>query len=363
VVWATRPKVPTVVTAPPSRDRRAVIRGAGILEVEDAPQRSPGSGELLVAPDAVGICGTDLELLAGTMAYLANGMASYPIVPGHEWTGIVVGVGGGVTSFAEGDRVVGECTVSCGVCARCQRADMYHLCPNRTETGILRRDGALATRLVFPARAAHRVPSHVDARDAALIEPLAVSMRGVRRTGARSGDPLGIVGAGTIGMLCALTARALGIGPVEIVERDEHRRAFARSLGFAASARPSARLPHVVEAAGSPAGAAAAVSMTAEGGVVGLLGLTGADTVPVDLDAVVIRDLTVVGSLGSPSIWPEAIELVASGQVSPSVLVSHEFALEDLASAFAVAGSRAAGVRKVLARPGRPVPATRRRPE
>jgi L-iditol 2-dehydrogenase len=331
-----------------TRYRRAVLRGPGVLEVEDAVAPSPGPGDLLVAPDAVGICGTDLELLEGTMAYLTSGRAAYPIVPGHEWTGIVVGVGEDVGGFSEGDRVVGECTVSCGVCDRCQRPGAYHLCANRTETGIMRRDGALATRLAFPARAAHRIPEHVEARDAALIEPLAVSLRGVRRAGALAGRPLAIIGAGTIGLLSALLARAEGAGPIHLVEIDAERRALASSQGFAVSAGPDVPVGAVVEASGTPGGIGAAISMTADGGTLVLLGLTGQPEVPLDVDGIVVRDLSVIGSLGSPSMWPEAVDLVASGRVEPSVVVTHEFELDEAVRAYET--SRA-GAGKVLITP------------
>ncbi|HEY0448642.1 zinc-dependent alcohol dehydrogenase [Actinophytocola sp.] len=330
--------------------RRAVLRGPGQLAVEDADLGPPAAGELLVAPDAVGICGTDLELLDGSMAYLQQGLAEYPIVPGHEWTGRVVAVGPDVTGFATGDRVVGECTVSCGACERCADPAGYHLCAARTEAGIMRRPGGLATRLLFPARAAHRVPSHVDARDAALVEPLAVAYRGVERLLPAGGADVCVVGAGTIGLLCALVAEALGAPRVHLVDPDEGRRDRATALGFEASTTPP-RVPCVVEASGTAEGIRTAVGSTTEGGRVLLLGLTGAPAVPLDVDAVVLRDLTVVGSLGSPSVWPAAVDLVASGRIAPGRLVSHEFGLGRVADAYQRAIDRKPGTHKVLVRP------------
>src|SRR5262249_8429256 len=147
--------------------RRAVLRAPGELTVETARASRPGPRDLLVYPDAVGICGTDLELLSGNMADFATGFARYPIVPGHGWTGIVAEIGSEVEAFAVGDRVVGECSVGCGTCGQCANG-AYHLCPQRTETGIAGRAGALTTALVFPSRAAHRVPPSVSAADAAL---------------------------------------------------------------------------------------------------------------------------------------------------------------------------------------------------
>jgi L-iditol 2-dehydrogenase len=331
-------------------DRHAVLTGPGALELHPAPAPEPGPHDLVVRPDAVGICGTDLELFSGEMTYLASGFARYPIVPGHEWTGVVTATGADVAGFAVGDRVVGEVPIGCGTCALCT-SGRYHLCPNRTETGIAGRPGAMTGRMVFPAAAAHLVPVGVNPADAALVEPLSVAYRGFSRAGVQEGEALAVVGAGTIGMLCALTATALGVSDVHLVEVDPDRRRFAASLGLDVSATPRGRVPRVVEASGTAGGVAAALEACGDGGSVVLLGLTGTATTPVDLDRVVVRDLTVQGSLGSPGIWPEVVALVADGRVRPSVLVSHRFALDEAAAAFALAAGREPGVRKVLVLP------------
>lgn len=331
-------------------DRHAVLSGPGILELHPANPPEPGPRDLVIRPDAVGVCGTDLELLAGTMTYLTSGFARYPIVPGHEWTGVVTAIGAEVEGFAAGDRVVGEVPIGCGSCPQCT-AGRYHVCPNRTETGIAGRAGGMATSLVFPAGAAHRVPPSVDAADAAMVEPLSVAYRGVARSGAVPGEALTVIGGGTIGLLCALTAKALGIDDVHVVEVDPDRRRFAAGLGLAVSATPARPVPRVVEASGTAGGIAAALEACRDGGSVVLLGLTGAPATPVDLDRVVVRDIALYGCLGSPGVWPEVVALVAQGRVRPSALVSHRFALDDAPAAFALAARRAPGVRKVLVLP------------
>src|SRR3954451_19204827 len=176
------------------------------LELVERPDPTPGPGELLIAPTAVGICGTDVEIFEGSLAYFRMGIAQYPIVPGHEWTGEVVEVGRDVRDFSPGDRVVGEVAIGCGVCVRC-RAGRHHLCARRTETGIVHMDGAMASRLVFPAAFAHRVD--LSARAAALVEPTSVALHGTRR-GDVAGRTALIVGAGPIGLLAAQCARADG---------------------------------------------------------------------------------------------------------------------------------------------------------
>jgi len=336
----------------PAAHRQAVLLGPNDLRIRPQTGRTVGPGELLITPDAVGVCGTDLELLAGTMGYLTDGGAKYPIVPGHEWTGIVDEVGPGATGFAVGDRVVGECSVGCGACATCG-AGSYHLCPDRTETGILNRAGGMASMLVFPARAAHRLPPSVDPLDAALIEPLAVAYRGLHRLSAAPAGPIAIIGAGTIGLLCALAARAIGMGPVLLVEHHHARRAFAASLGFEAVGTSPDRFGQVIDASGTASGTATALQTAADGGRTVVLGLCGQPAVPVDLDSLVLRDLVLVGSLGSPGVWPEVIELVASGRVLPSTIISHEFTLDEATQAFERARDADPATRKVVVRPQR----------
>ncbi len=330
-------------------ERHTLLAGPGRISIEPLVPRAVRSGELVVRPDAVGICGTDLELLTGTMTYIASGFSTYPIVPGHEWTGIVIDHATDVTGFAVGDRVVGECSIGCGTCPTCV-AGNYHLCPARCETGIAGHPGALSTWMIFPSAYAHRVPPQVSATDAALVEPLAVACRGVDRVDVRPGDALGIVGAGTIGLLCALVARARGIGQIEMIEVNQQRREFAASLGFRATPDRESQLPRVIDASGSARGIASAVDLCADGGTVVVLGLTGKSHVQLDLDALVVGDITLRGSLGSPHVWPEAIALIATGAVHPSVLISHQYAMEDAAAAFDLARS-GASVRKILIRP------------
>ncbi|MER7687158.1 alcohol dehydrogenase catalytic domain-containing protein [Streptomyces sp. NPDC097610] len=307
----------------------------------------PGPGQLLIAPDVVGVCGTDLELYEGHMSYLSTGFTQYPIVPGHEWTGRVVAVGEDVEGFVVGDRVVGECSLGCGRCECCSIGD-YHLCPSRAETGIVRQAGGMQERLLFPARAAHRVPANVNAADAALVEPLAVAYRGVKRTGAQAGATVLIVGAGTIGLFCAMLARALDLVPV-LLDVDEGKIEFAQALGFEAGLPDDVQSPFVIEASGNPAGRRSAVQRCASGGTVVLLGLSGT-TDELDFDDVVLRDVTIKGSLGSPGVWPEVIALLASGRVVPSPVVSHEFDLRRAEDAFELAAAGRPGVRKVVVR-------------
>jgi L-iditol 2-dehydrogenase len=352
--------------------RAIEFHGSEQLEIVERPDPAPAEGELLIEPTAVGICGTDIEIFDGSLAYFRMGIAAYPIVPGHEWTGTVVDVGAGVRGFATGDRVVGEVAIGCGVCVRCL-AGRSHLCARRTETGIVHMDGAMASRMVFPAASAHHV--ELEPRAGALVEPTSVALHAVRR-GRVAGQRVLIVGAGPIGLLAAQCARAEGAASVAVSDTREDRLTLAAALGFPrATALPDAGLgddPHaghahgvhtghgadavappaggwgdpaaiqavldaigeqdlidvVILCAGGPAAIAAAFAAVRPGGTVVAVGLSGAPTIPFDWDGLVVRDVDLIGVLGSVGYWPDAIELITSGRVKTEPLVTGAYPLD-----------------------------------
>jgi L-iditol 2-dehydrogenase len=327
--------------------RAIEFHGGERVELVERPDPEPGPGELLIAHEAVGICGTDVEIYEGGMAYFREGLAVYPVVPGHEWSGTVVAAGSGAAGFAPGDRVVGEVAIGCGRCVRC-RAGRPHVCATRTETGIARRDGAMATRLVFPAAHAHRVD--LPARAAALVEPASVALNAARR-GDVAGRTVAVVGAGPIGLLVAQCARAEGAGTVLVGDTRSDRVSLAAELGFAplpADVGPD-DVDVAILCAGGPAALAAALDIVRPGGVLVAVGLCGHPTIPFDFDRVVLRDLSVRGVLGSVGMWPDAIALIAAGRVRAEPLVTAEFPLDRVPDA--LASLTAAGSMKVLVTP------------
>src|SRR4051812_11232884 len=207
--------------------RAIEFHGGERLELVERPDPQPGPGELLIAPAAVGICGTDVEIFDGSMAYFRDGLATYPIVPGHEWAGVVVEAGRDVRGLSAGDRVVGEGAIGCGHCVRC-RAGRPPTGAGRQEPGLVPRDGAMAPRMVSPAAPAPRVP--LEPQAAALVEPTSVALNAARR-GAVAGRTVAVIGAGPIGLLTAQCARAEGAAAVAVTDTRAGRPAPAPGLG------------------------------------------------------------------------------------------------------------------------------------
>lgn len=328
--------------------RAIEFHGAERLELVERPDLTPAPGQLLIAPSAVGICGTDVEIFEGSLAYFRMGIAEYPIIPGHEWTGVVVDVGEGVEGFTPGDQVVGEVAIGCGVCVRCQ-AGRPHLCARRTETGIVHMDGAMASRMVFPAAYAHVVP--FESRAAALVEPTGVALHGVTR-GNVAGRSVVVIGVGPIGLLAAQIARARGASSVFVSDTRADRLALAATLGFEALEPAGEDGPDVaLLCAGGPRAIAAAFDAVRPGGTVVALGLSGRPDIPFDWDGLVVRDIDLIGVLGSVGYWEGAIELIASGAVLTEPLVTQTYALADTRDALERLVDP--GSLKVLIEPGR----------
>jgi threonine dehydrogenase-like Zn-dependent dehydrogenase len=326
---------------------RIVAPGSYRLLDLDVPETR--QDELLLAPIAVGLCATDLELLDGSMVYLRNGQSTLPLTPGHEWVATVVGLGSGVTGFAVGDRVVGECSIGCGACAVC-RAGAYHRCRDRRETGVMKLNGALAELMAFPARAAHVVPEGVSSLDAALVEPLAVAFRTVQRSSPASGSTVLVVGAGAIGMLCCQVLATRSGLTVHVLDTNRRRIAQAEQLG--AFECPTGELySHVIEASGTVSGLTVAYERLAPGGRLVIVGLTGEQAVPLPVDQIVVQDQELMGSLGSPGIWPEVLELLATRSLMPSELITDQFPLSDIEVAIELANRKLPSTGKIVVHP------------
>jgi L-iditol 2-dehydrogenase len=332
--------------------RALVISGAGRHALREHELGAPRPGDLLLAPLAVGLCATDLELLDGSMVYLRDGRGHLPLVPGHEWVARVVDPGGSDSGFAAGDLVVGECSVGCGDCPTCA-SGAYHQCPRRQETGVLNRDGALAQQLRFPAGSTHAVPPGVAVEDAVFAEPTAVALRAVLRSGARPGSRVLVVGGGTLGWLAAAIFLDLLDADVAALDPDAARMERLAQLGVR-PADPGEDFEFVLEASGSPGGVTAALGRLGPSGRLVVIGLTGVASVPVDLDRVVVNDQVVLGSLGSPGVWPQALELLGRGRVRPSALVTHRYPLDAVGEALATMAALAPGTGKVLVLPQEP---------
>jgi 2-desacetyl-2-hydroxyethyl bacteriochlorophyllide A dehydrogenase len=323
--------------------RAFVLTGPYEGSVQQVSAPIPAPGEAVIDVERVGVCGTDVELYTGEMAYFKDGQAFYPMRLGHEWSGRVAAVGEGVDAQWVGRRVMGDTMIGDGTCRRCLRG-RQHVCANREEVGIRTgRRGALAEQLVVPVSSLHVLPDTVDAALGALVEPGGNAYRAAQAAELTQADRVLILGPGTIGLLAAMFARATG-AEVHVAGVTDGSLAFARELGFENSWHvdqlPSLPFDAVIDATNNVRSPARALDLVEPGGRVVYIGLASEPST-IDAHTLVLKDVTAVGVLSASPGLEAAIRAYAEGVVDPRPLVAATVSLERTSAT--LAGWRPAG--------------------
>jgi 2-desacetyl-2-hydroxyethyl bacteriochlorophyllide A dehydrogenase len=314
--------------------RGLVVDRPGELGLQELPELAPGPGEVVLRPAYCGVCGTDLELLAGEVD---PAFVRYPLVLGHEWSGVVEAVGKRVADLEPGMRCVAEGIIPCGNCAQC-RAGATNVCAIYDEGGFTRPGGA-ADQVLVPAQVVHRLADDVTLADAALTEPTSVVLTGLGKLQLRPGVRVLVVGDGTIALLAVLLVSLWTPAELVVAGRREQQAALAVELGASSftTGEPDGAFDIVIEAAGDVGAVAAAVRATRRGGQVLTLGIPAtSSTLQLPGDLLVNNDLTLAASFGYTSgAWSRVVELLDSGRLRPGRLITHRFPLDGYAAAFA----------------------------
>jgi len=323
--------------------KSVVFYGPNRFAVEDRPTPEVGEYDALVKVYACGICGTDVHILRG------EHIVRFPVVPGHEFSGEIVEVGGKVTNVSVGDRVTVDPNIVDNTCCFCRRGEI-HLCENLTALGV-NYDGGFAEFCRVPAVQAYKVPDSVSLDEAAMAEPLACCIHGIDRANIVPGGTVVALGAGSIGLLLIQLARIAGASRIIVSEPDERKRHLAARFGSDVQVDPSRQdvaaevaeltgvgADVVIECAGRLETAQLALKLARRGGTVLQFGVVSPDQLaavsPYDI---YYRELTVRGSFVNPFTHARAIELLASKQVEVMPLVTHRFPLDEAARAFETA--------------------------
>jgi threonine dehydrogenase-like Zn-dependent dehydrogenase len=293
---------------------KAIVNTApGCLEWLDWPTPQPGPGQVRVRTAACGICATDLCMIAGW------GRTGFPAIPGHEWSGVVDAVGPGGDEELLGTPCVAENVLADG-----------------GEVGF-EHPGGYAEFLLTEARNIHPLPEGFPLAIGAMIEPLAVCVRAVRRLGLTDRRSALVLGDGPIGLLMLPLLRAEGVEKIALVGGRPARLAAARELGAdatlnyhdagedlvkAVAGKCGGHFPNVIEASGSPAGAEAALELAAPGGKVLLIGDYGEGRAGFRWNWMLHRELELISSNASAGAWGEAVRLAVGGSVPLERMVS-----------------------------------------
>jgi 2-desacetyl-2-hydroxyethyl bacteriochlorophyllide A dehydrogenase len=304
--------------------KAVVIHGPGRASLDEVEVPAVKPGDVMIRVAYESICATDLEILDGTLGYYKDGIAKYPIVPGHEFSGRAVAFGPNVTHLKEGDPVVVECIQSCGACVECKRQN-WIACQSRTELGVIGHDGGYAELVVVPGRFVHRLPADFDLRTATLCEPMAVILKGLRRlerSWISGSDPkrCAVVGAGPLGNLCA-QALALQGHHVTVFDRNPRRLEYFSDANINGSSDLTQLHEYdvLVEVTGDPDALDGILHQSPAGATILLLGLPYAHR-PFTFEKIVAFDKTVVGSVGSSAEdFNRAITLLPQLQTTPFI--------------------------------------------
>ncbi len=319
--------------------------------VVDVPVPEIGDDEVLLEVVAAAICGSDLGIYDYTPAY--KGMR-LPVVMGHEFSGRVAEVGGGVEGFGVGDRALSESVKACGSCRFCTEG-MSNLCEASTLFGI-HADGGFAEYIAVPQRLLHRVPEGMSYEEAAVVEPLSNALHFVRDiTPVEQGDLAVVQGVGPIGIFSAQLLRLAGAEVLLTgISVDTERFRIAERLGFeTVNVEEEDLVERVGEmtggrgadiafvATGAPQAVAQAVDLVRKRGHITVVGIFPS-AVEVPMTLVVRKEASISGAYDArPANFEESIRLIEGGTVNAGDLITHRFPLEAADEAFGVARSKA----------------------
>jgi L-iditol 2-dehydrogenase len=318
--------------------------------------------EVLVRVRACGICGSDVHGMDGS-----SGRRIPPIIMGHEAAGEIAQVGSAVTGWKTGDRVTFDSTVYCGDCWYCRRGKI-NLCENRRVLGVscgdYRRHGAFAEFVAVPQRILYRLPDNLSFEQAAMVEAVSVAMHAVKRTPLSEDASVVVVGTGMIGLLVVQVLRVAGCKQIVAIDLEENKLQLAKKLG--ATSTIKADEPDLLEkirvltggrgadaafeVVGLPPTVKTAIECVRKGGSVTLVGNLKPQ-VDLPLQAVVTRELTLIGTCSSAGEYPACLDLIATGKINVTEFISATAPLEEGAQWFERLYAGEKGLMKVLLKP------------
>ena len=333
-----------------------VLHGAEDLRLESRKEPQLEKRDVLIDVKRIGICGSDVHYYSHFR--IGQFVPRNPLVLGHEFAGRVIEVGTDVRTVRVGERVTAEPSIECAQCRYC-RSGRYNLCTNLkflgTAATVPHIDGAFGEILVVPESHCHRLDDRIDYGAGAMAEPLAVGAHAVARAGRLVGLRILITGAGTIGQMVIAMARVAGGTDITVADPDPFARDFSLTHGALAAFDPrdgdatrelvGDGFDVIFEASGAPAALSMAYTAAARGARLVQIGTQPSEvTLPANL--VMAKELTLLGSFRYAHVFPAVLELMSSGRIDVTDLISDVYPYKEMQEAMerAVSGK---GVIKV----------------
>lgn len=320
------------------------------LRLEPFPISEPKDGEVFLEMQSVGICGSDVHYWK--RGCIGDFIVRAPMVLGHESAGKVLKVGPNVKNLKEGDRVTIEPGVPCRRCDFC-KTGRYNLCPDVIFLATPPVHGSIARYHTHAADFCFKLPDHVTYEEGAFCEPLSVGVHACRRAGVTIGSKVFITGAGPIGLVSMLAAKAMGADAIIMTDISQSRLDFAKKIGAthvvlaANDSQATAKLvtetlgsmPNIsIECSGAESSIQATFYATVSGGVVVLVGL-GRPLASLPIVNAAVREIDIRGVFRYANCYPAALSLIASGRIDVKPLITHRYNITESVQAFEMAES------------------------
>ncbi|MCW2809208.1 MAG: NAD(P)-dependent alcohol dehydrogenase [Marmoricola sp.] len=316
--------------------RASVLTGPRTIELQERPVPEPGPDEVLVRVGSVGVCGSDVHYYEH--GRIGSMVVEGPLVLGHEVGGTIVAAGDAVDPTRVGQRVALEPQRPCRRCRQCKTGHL-NLCPAMEFFATPPVDGAFCDYVSLPADFAHPVPDSLSDAAVGLLEPLSVGIWANRKGGTAVGSRVFITGAGPIGAVAALAARAMGATDIVVSDPVESRRRRISALASARAVDPTAGFDPAevdadvfLECSGATPALLDGLEALRPGGTAVMVG-HGAEHVSLPVQDIQVREVTLTGIFRYVDTWPAAISLAASGRVDLDALVTARFGLDEVETA------------------------------
>lgn len=320
--------------------KQAIMTSPGEIKIKETEQPSPGNGEVLLRIQRIGVCGSDVHVYHGKHPY-----TPYPVIQGHEFSATIAALGPGVDGLNLGSKVTSMPQIVCGKCAPCLRGD-YHICDFLKVQGF-QAPGCAQELWVTSAEKIIPLPESFSFEQGALVEPVSVAVHSVSRAGKLQGKRVAVLGAGPIGNLVAQVARAEGAS-VLITDVSEYRLDIAQQCGLQSTSNAAKEslkeasqrifgasgFETALECVGVEDTITAAIETIQKGGTIIVVGVFG-EKPRIDMGLVQDRELNIRGTLMyQRQDYLRAVELIDSGQVVTTPLMSKHFPMDDYLEAY-----------------------------
>lgn len=322
--------------------KAAVYHGPGDLRVEEVPVRKLKDNEVKIQVKYCGICGTDIHIFHGDGGCCD---VTPPLVPGHEFSGVVAEVGSKVKTVKVGDRVTGDPNDMCGECYFCKNG-MQHFCKNNIGIGTTV-DGGFAEYVIMREKQVYKVSDDLSFIEAAMTEPISCCLHGIDLCNMKAGDTVLVIGGGPIGMIMMQLAKNAGASKVILSEPVEEKREQALKLGATKTIDPlhedveavlaeyCENVNVVIECVGNVHTQADAVRFAGKGATIMYFGLAAPEeSFPIRPDDIFKKELHITSSYINPYSFERAIQILESGTVELESLITNVVPLDDIADVF-----------------------------